>query len=311
MHASAGAADRTGYRERMDGERRGRLFLRAGLVAVVVVWLFSSTVRDDVPMLIPLLVLLALEVELSVGAIRDSGPRPERRELPGEDDADLGYGDLVEDELGVRFAPPPRRVQRRLRDRWPLAVGLVGCVAVIAVSVIDDRAAQWDSLSGQSRAATLVRLRAEAARIAGRPVRLECSDEAGFAGIRSDALGVAYPARATTYLKTSVCRDLYDVIRERSAHGDRRAESILVLAHEAVHLAGQLDEGSTECLALQAGVGLGRRLGLDDEDAARIMRGRYLVDLADRSLIRREYRLPEACRDGGALDRDPDSDRFP
>jgi len=290
---------------------RARVLVRATLVVLVVVWLFSAAARDLVPMVVPLLALLALEVELAVGAIRERGARPRRRELPGDEDADLGYGALVEDDLGVRFVPPPPRAPRRLRDRWPLGLGLVGCVAVLAVSMLDDRNAQWSSLSRQSRASTQARLQVEAARIAGRPVRLECSDDAGFAGVRSDALGVAYPGRAITYLRTSVCRDLHDVLDERSAHGDRRAESILVLAHEAVHLGGETREGVTECLALQAGVRLGQRLGLSGEEAARIMHGRYLVDLADRTLIRLEYRLPQDCHDGGPLDREPGSERFP
>lgn len=294
-----------------NGDSRMRLLLRGALVALVVVWLFSGTVRRAVPMLVPLLALLAIEVEVAVGAFHDRGTRAVRRDLPGEEDADLGYGELVEDELGVRLVPPPPRPRRRWRDRWPLALGVVGCAAVLSVAILDDGNADWSALPLQERSSTRARLEAEATRIAGRPVRLECADDSGFAGIRSDALGVAYPGRGLTYLRTSVCRDLHDVIEERSAHGDRRAESILVLAHEAVHLGGETREGVTECLALQAGVGLARRLGLSDGNAARLMRGRYLVDLADRSLIRLEYRLPEGCRDGGTLDQAPGSSRFP
>ena len=206
------------------------------LVALVVAWLFSSSVRDWVPAVFPLLVLVGIELELAVGAYRERGTTSVRRELPGDEDADLGFGELVEDEDGVRLVPPPPRPERRLRDRWPLLLGVVGCIAVIAVSVVDDRATTWSALSPTTRETTRQRLQAEASSIAGHRVRLECSDESGFLGVRSDALGVAYPGRELTFLRTSVCRDLYDVIRERSAHGDRRAESILVLAHEAVHL---------------------------------------------------------------------------
>jgi hypothetical protein len=293
------------------GGRRARIIARSALVALVVAWLFSETVRSQVPTIFPLLALLAIELEVAIGAFHDRGTAPMRRELPGEEDADLGFGELVEDEYGVRLVPPAPRPERRLRDRWPLALGVVGCVAVIAVSIVDDRSTTWDALSETTREATRQHLQAEASRIAAHPVRLECSDESGFVGVRSDALGVAYPSRGITYLRTSVCRDLYDVIRESSAHGDRRAESILVLAHEAVHLGGEPRENVTECLALQAGVGLGRRLGLADGAAARVMRGRYLTDLADRSLIRLEYRLPKSCHDGGELDQDPGSSRFP
>ena len=293
-----------------DG-RRARIILRSTLVALVVTWLFSGTVRAQVPTVVPLLALIAIELEIAIGAYRERGTASTRRDLPGAEDADLGFGELVEDELGVRLVPPPPRPERRPRDRWPLALGLIAFIAVIAVSVVDDRATTWAALPRTTREATRQRLQAEASLIAGHQVRLVCSDDSGFVGVRSDALGVAYPSREVTYLRTSVCRDLYDVIREKSAHGDRRAESILVLAHEAVHLGGEQRESVTECLALQAGVELGRRLGLSEDVAARVMRGQYLTDLADRSLIRLEYRLPGSCHDGGALDQSPGTSRFP
>lgn len=262
-------------------------------------------------MVVPLGALVLVEVEVAVAGVRERGSHTTRRELPGPEDADLGYGELVEDELGIRLEPPPPRPARTWRDRVPLVLGLAAATAVIAVGIRDDGASTWQALPATAREATRARLEAEAERIAGRDVHLGCSDDQGFSGVRADALGVAYPRHALVFLRSSVCRDLHDLIAERSAHGDRRAESLLVLAHEAVHLAGELREGATECLALQAGVGLGHRLGLDDDVAARLMRGRYVADLADRSLIRLEYRLPEGCRDGGELDRDPGSDRFP
>lgn len=290
---------------------RGRTAARAILAVIVVGWLFSDVVRSAVPMIVPLAALALVELEVALGAVRERGTQSVNRPAPGEEDADLGYGDLVEDELGVRLVPPPARAQRRWRDRWPLLVGAGAAAAIVAVGVRDDRAASWEALSPAAREATRLRLQSEAAQIAGKPVRLECSDEVGFAGIRSDALGVAYPLRGTTYLRGSVCRDLHDVLESGSVHGDRHAESIVVLAHEAVHLGGERSESVTECLGLQHGVGLARRLGVPTDTAARVMRGRYLTDLADRSLIRLEYRLPAGCRDGGPLDLDPTSSRFP
>jgi hypothetical protein len=226
------------------------------------------------------------------------------------EDADLGWGDLVEDEQGVRFEPPPSRSRRSWRDRIPTLVGLAALVAVVFVAAREDRAASWQSLSPAERSATRAFLQREATTISGLSIRLECT-EYGFAGVRSDALGVAFPQRRLTYLRPTVCRDLHDLRVDRSAASDRRAESLLVLAHEAVHLRGERREGVTECLALQEGVALGRRFGLGDDTAARLMRGRYLASLTDRSLIRLEYRLPGGCRNGGELDLDPASDRFP
>jgi hypothetical protein len=292
-----------------DGTRLRSAF-RLVLLAAVLAWLFSSDLRAFVPAVLPIAALVGLEVEFLVRAWREQGPTSVRGPAPGQEDADLGFGELVEDELGVHFEPPPSRPPRTWRDRVPTLAAVAALVAVIAVAVHDDRLATWESLAPADQSSTQARLQREATVIAGVPVRLECTDY-GFAGIRSDALGVAFPQRRLTYLRPSICRDLHDVITSRSAHGDRSAEAILVLAHEAVHLRGERREGVADCLGLQTGVALGRRLGLDGASAARLMRGRYLAALADRSLTRLEYRLPDECRNGGALDLDRSSDRFP
>jgi hypothetical protein len=283
--------------------------LRLGLLAAVLLWLFSFEVRAQVPALLPIAALVALEGEYVLGAWRKRGSERPRGPAPGEEDADLGWGELVEDELGVRFVPPPPRPVRTWRDRLPTLLVAAALVAVLVVAARGDRLATWESLAPAERASTQKRLQREATVIAGLPVRLECTDY-GFAGIRSDALGVAFPKRRLTYLRPSICRDLRDLIATRAPRGDRTAEAILVLAHEAVHLHGERREGVTDCVGLQEGVALGRRLGLDDATAARLMRGRYLVALADRSLTRLEYRLPAECRDGGTLDLHA-SNRFP
>jgi hypothetical protein len=83
-----------------------------------------------------------------------------------------------------------------------------------------------------------------------------------------------------------------------------------VLAHEAWHLHGVRDEGTTECYAFQSGVQLGQRLGLT-EDAARQLMRQQLADNAGRSGASAEYLVPPGCRDGGSLDLDPESSRFP
>jgi hypothetical protein len=58
-------------------------------------------------------------------------------------------------------------------------------------------------------------------------------------------------------------------------------------------------------------VRLGVTLGLPDEIAARLMRRRYVEALAERSVIRAAYQLPQGCEEGGSLDVSPDVARFP
>ncbi len=102
---------------------------------------------------------------------------------------------------------------------------------------------------------------AEAARIAGRPVEVECDDGYAYTGLGSDTLGIAFPDHALAFLRPSVCRTLHDAIDGEHPQTDAAGEAVLVLAHEAVHLRGELREGVTECLGLQEGVGLAVRLG--------------------------------------------------
>ena len=83
-----------------------------------------------------------------------------------------------------------------------------------------------------------------------------------------------------------------------------------MLAHESWHLRGVGDEATTECYALQSGVQLGRRLGLDEGRARQLMR-QQLTENALRGAESIEYRVTSDCRDGGRLDLDPGGSSFP
>ena len=66
----------------------------------------------------------------------------------------------------------------------------------------------------------------------------------------------------------------------------------------------------TNCFAFQSGVSLGRMLGLSEGTAARMMR-QQLADNATYGRSAPEYLVPPECRNGGRLDLDPGSGRFP
>jgi len=83
-----------------------------------------------------------------------------------------------------------------------------------------------------------------------------------------------------------------------------------VLAHEAWHLRGERDEGTTECYALQSGVELGVRLGLSESTARQLMR-QQLTENALRGAGSIEYRVSSECRNGSRLDLDPEGTAFP
>ncbi len=285
--------------------------VRAAAIVFVVAWLFSDDVRLWVPVWAPIAVLLAAEIEFVVRGRRDEPRRTVGRIPPGPEDADLGFGELVEDEDGLRFVPPPARSNRQGR-RLGWLVGAALAAVVVFFAVRSDRAATWTALSADTRARTEARLTSEAARIAGRPVRVRCDEGYAFTGAGSDTLGIAFPGARLAYLDPTICRALYDLTFAGDHRGDQRtADALVVLAHEAVHLGGERREGVTECLALQDAGPLALRLGLPEGTARRILRTAFAERLSERNVIRAAYALPSSCRDGGPLDRRPNDPRFP
>ena len=291
---------------------RGRvqLVVRLAALGFVLAWLFVDELQAWVPFWLPFVILLGAELEFVLRG-RGEPRRPERRRTPpGPEDADLGFGELVEEEDGVRWIPPPPRPPAR-RSRWAVRAGSVAALVVLfALAARTDRAATWQALAPEERARIVSRLATEAAIVARRPVTLRCDEGYAFTGAGSDTLGIAFPRAGIAYLDPSICRALRDLLGGGRA-GERQAEALVVLAHEAIHLGGERREGVTECLALQAAVPLGVRFGLDEQDARALMRRQYERRLAERSAIRAAYALPASCSDGGALDRSPGDGRFP
>lgn len=303
-------------------DRRLRIALRGLAAALVAAWFLSDSVRSGVPFWVPFAVLLLAEAEFLVRGLLElrrgaamSAEALAARRVPGDHDADLGWGEVVEEtgedgEPVVRWVPPPPRPPRRGgRALYLLGLGLA--VVLLAVAYRADRSASWAAVSEPEQAAAEARFTREAVRIAGGPATVRCDDGYAYTGIGSDALGIAFPARRIAFLRPSVCRTLHDALRGDLPESDDAGEAVLVLAHEAVHLRGELREGVTECLALQEGVGLAERLGWPRDVAERLMQRRYEINRAERSITRITYELPAGCRDGGSLDRRPDDPVFP
>ena len=285
--------------------------VRVAAIVFVVAWLFVEALREVVPFWLPFALLLAAEVEFVVRGRREL-PLPRRRRIPpGPEDADLGFGELVEEEDGYRYVPPPTRPPRGRGGTLAWLAGAAAVVALFLLAARADRAATWQSLADSERARTVSRLTSEASIVAERPVTIRCDEQYAFTGAGSDTLGIAFPRAGIAYLDQGICRALHDLVRDGKDRGERTGEAIVVLAHEAVHLRGERREGVTECLALQEGVRLGARLGLDERRARTLMGAELDRRLAERSVIRAAYALPTTCRDGGSLDLRPADSRFP
>lgn len=80
-----------------------------------------------------------------------------------------------------------------------------------------------------------------------------------------------------------------------------------VLAHETEHLMGETDEARTECIAIQRDRDLAVAFGATVE-AGTAVALRYWQEVYPR--MREDYRSDE-CRNGGDLDRHPDSSQWP
>ena len=322
--------------------------VRLALVGFVLAWLFGpSELRLWVPIWLPFLVAVLLELQFFAGALRS---RPaaarERGPLP-EDRARYGYGPepaellLVRDRHGELWVPYRGEEgeelaalihEERLRqegedveedigepdaagppERRPLGrllTGLAVAAALGALVWLVETRTGWDGLDEDDRAAAVARFSEEASRVAGKPVEIRCDESGDRVGVVQHADGVAIVGGSVAWLTTERCHDLYRLAFEGEERGESTGRAIAVLAHEAWHLGGVRDEATTECYALQSGVEVGRSLGLTSDTAARLMRQQLVENV---SATRRDpaYRITAECRDGGPLDLDPASTRFP
>ena len=317
------------------------------MAAFVLTWIFGPySLRSAMPIWLPFLIALGLELNFFVGALRSA---PARRSDRGPQDADrerFGYDDEAEELLLVReggeelwipysgetddelrtiidearelpeedaaapavVADPDRERMRLPLRRLLVGLGLIGALALVFWYV--ESRTGWNGLDESTRAEAAARYSQEASQIAGKPVTIRCDEAGEFVGAVQHADGVAAVGGELAYLTPERCLDLYRLAFKGEVRFNQGARAIAVLAHEAWHLRGVSDEGLTECYALQSGVELGQRLGVSADTARRMMR-RQLVENSLRIGSTAEYRVPAECRDGGRLDLNPGSARFP
>jgi hypothetical protein len=322
------------------------VWVRLALAAFVLLWVFDGLgVRGAVPVWIPFLIGLGLELHLFLGGrnatpvrVGARGRAPlevdrarygyakESEELvlvrDGERELWIPYSGESAEELAVLIdeadedenedevededvIDPPAR-QHRVRRL------LVGIAVLAALGAVVWAAGNrgWEALDAEARATATKRFSDEASRIVGRPVEVRCDEAGEFVGAVQHAEGAAIVGGRIAYLTPQRCHDLYRVAFKDEAASGRTARALVVLAHEAWHLRGESNEGRTECFAFQSGVALGQRFGLS-EDTARQMMRQQLVENQLRARGSLDYLVPSECRDGGSLDLDPQTSAFP
>jgi hypothetical protein len=281
------------------------LWVRVALVVFVLAWILGpSELRDSIPILVVFLVALGLEVSFVATALRRRPARAPDRSPQQVDRERYGFPEQDEDDENDWWDPPTASPLRRF------AVGLALIAALVAVVVLVDRSSGWSSVPGERRAEAVARFSDEASQISGKEVSVRCDEARDYVGAVQHADGVAVVGGDLAIVTPEICFDLYRLAFDGEVTGSRTGRAVAVLAHEAWHLRGEADESTTECYALQSGVTLGRRLGLDEDEARRLMR-QQLVENELRGVGTLEYRLTSECRNEGDLDLDPASDRFP
>ncbi len=282
--------------------------LRVALVVFVLAWIFGPyELRSAIPVWIAFVIALGLEVNFLLGALgRPPAPQPDRGPQPVDRER-FGYlrwaNDEEEDEELEEDAGTWTAVRRFL-------VGLSVIAALALLFWLVESRTGWDSLSVETRTEAQDRFSQEAALVAGKPVRIRCDESGEFVGAIQHTEGVATVGGDLAYLTPQRCLDLYRLAFEGEVISSQTSRAIVVLAHEAWHLHGIRDEGTTECYAFQSGVGLGQRLGLSEDAASRLM-GQQLAENVGRGGATAEYLVPPDCRDGGTLDLDPEDSEFP
>ena len=319
--------------------------LRVALVVFVLAWIFGpAELRSAVPVWFVFLIALGLEVHFFAGALRRiPPPRPDRRPQTvdrerygyakeaddlllvreGDEELWIPYSGERDDEVDVLIASARERpdddapvvaTSVEQRPLWPAVrrfatgIGVIGVLALV-LWFVESRTG-WDSIDGNARAEAVARFSDEASRIAEKPVTIRCDESRDYVGLVQHADGVAAVGGDRAYLTPERCHDLYRLAFESEVTSSQTARALAVLAHEAWHLRGVSDEGTTECYALQSGVALGQRLGLSQDTARQMMR-QQLAENALRSRGAFEYLVPPECRDGGRLDLDRSDTRFP
>ena len=324
-----------------DRLRRASWSLPVALILFVLLWLLGPPeLRSAIPIYIPFLIALGLEMLFFVEARRsgggrrrpDRGPTTSDRERygyaaetdelllvrRGDEEVWIPYSGQTPEEIDELIAdaeeepprpmpPVPARPWHQPIRRFLVGVGLIGALAVVVWLVERNRG--WDGLDAEARAAATERFSAEASRVAGHAVTIRCDESGEIVGVVQHTDGVAEVGGDLAYLTPQRCYDLYRLAFEGDVSFSQTARAIAVLAHEAWHLNGVRDEGRTECYALQSGVELGQRLGLDDDTARQMMR-QQLVENAGRGAAS-EYVVGPECRDGGEFDLDRRDSEFP
>jgi hypothetical protein len=121
-------------------------------------------------------------------------------------------------------------------------------------------------------------------------------------------LGFVWPGTGVVNLSPQVCAELDELVYDGARVKDYdTAEAVDTLAHESIHVAGELNEARTECYAMQLTQYTSEQLGTNGQfgfDLGGIL-------LADYESWKGTEYYTSQCHNGSQLDLYPDSELFP
>ncbi len=199
-----------------------RTLLRIGLAVFVLAWIFGPySLRSAVPIWLPFLIALGLELQFFVAALRSAPPSRPSRAPELADRERFGYGSDEElvlvreggEELWIPYsgetdeeldaliaeareepeeeaAPAVPAAPRRRPIRGFLAgLGVIAGLALVFWFV--ESRTGWNGLDASTRAEATARFSEEASRVAGKPVTIRCDESGDYVGAVQHADGVA------------------------------------------------------------------------------------------------------------------------
>jgi hypothetical protein len=287
---------------------------RLVLVALLVAWLFSPPEwRYAVPLWLPFVLALGLELQFFVSGLVAPSQQPERGRGPQSSDlSEFGWDGENEppdeDDPEFWWSPPVPRRRRSGLARLLGPVLVLGAVGLIVWGVSIRRG--WSALDSTTQARVEHTITREAQKIAGHPVTVICDTSGHHVGAVQEADGLAEVGGTRAWLTPGICYQLSRVIDGHAQHpGRTTGHAIVVLAHESWHLHGVSNEGLANCFAYQSGVQVGVDLGMSRSVAYGLMRQALSDNGADAA--EPQYVVPSGCKDGGKYDLNPASSQFP
>ncbi|MDX6513030.1 MAG: hypothetical protein QOE36_2534 [Gaiellaceae bacterium] len=192
--------------------------------------------------------------------------------------------------------------------------------ALAATGAFEDRS--LPRRSGVSSASRIEpRFSTVAASLSGKRSEVRCWSKADWARINGEHIasgdnldyvgGFYRPPGTHVQLEPSICADLvalvYRHLRPTGAAAVPLALAVDTLAHESMHRRGFVNEATTECYAVQLVYRTARELGIPTGYAATLHALNWRVGYPAHPS---QYHSPQ-CRNGGRLDLNPSSSRWP